>query len=255
MRFSRAKPTGSFRVFKPSTNRVASHHETLQDARASAAYWTKAASGPMAIQERLPSGKWVTFQWVGLPSGAPASKPSKKPSKTAHATKTKTGDKTSDKTTIAALAEELGLPAWDRIDDMNQEHYWEMAKGLEGEEAVEAERAAQDEVYAQWYDADAASKLFEEHGLELKPVGKYKASKRPYELKIVPKTSWNDAANKLRETINGVGSFHFNNLREYLDSGPYTARQAVLSHLHWIKRYPDVYGSQSAQRMYEQHWR
>jgi hypothetical protein len=183
-----------------------------------------------------------------------------------HATKSKTGDKTTDKTDIAALASMFGLPDWDRIDEMNQQHYWEMARGAEGEEAQqEAEREAQDEVYAKWYDAveHAASKLFEEHGLELQPAGKWhpstyaktKAERRPFQLKIVPSTSWKDAAEKIRETINGVGDFHFGDLGEFLRSGPYTARQAVLSHLGYIKRYPAVYGGQGAHQMYEQHWR
>jgi len=38
-RFSRAKPTGSFRVFQPGTRAVASYDETLQDARKSAVFF------------------------------------------------------------------------------------------------------------------------------------------------------------------------------------------------------------------------
>lgn len=174
----------------------------------------------------------------------------------AHATK---ADKsTSDKTNIAQLAEMFGLPDWDRVDELNQQHYWEMSKGAEDEEAQQkAEQEAQQEVFAQWYDAveHAASKLFEEHGLELRPAGKSKTERRSYDLKIVPSNSWSDAADKIRETINGVGDFHFGTLREFLDSGPYTARQAVLSHLGYIKRHPAVYGGQGARQMYDQYWR
>lgn len=186
--------------------------------------------------------------------------------RSSHATKAKPGDKTSDKTNIDQLAKMFGLPDWDKIDEMNSQHYWEMSRGAEDEdEQLKAEEEARDEVYGQWYDAveHAASKLFEEHGLELQPAGKWhpstyaktKAERRPYDLKIVPSTSWNDAANKIRETVNGVGTFHFNNLKEFLDSGPYSARQAVLSHLGWIRDYPAVYGSSSAHQMYDHHWR
>jgi hypothetical protein len=182
-----------------------------------------------------------------------------------HATK-KTAAKTGDKITIDQLAEMFGLPSWERIDEMNQQHYWEMSRGAEGEEEqMEAERAAQDDVYAQWYDAveRAASNLFEEHGLELQPAGKWspstyaktKSERRPHQLKIVPSNSWEDAANKIRETINGVGDFHFDDLADFLRSGPYTARQAVLAHLGYIKRYPAVYGGLGASQIYEQHWR
>jgi hypothetical protein len=177
----------------------------------------------------------------------------------AHATKAR-DKKTSDKITIEQLAKMFGLPDWDKIDEMNQQHYWEMTQGgdYEDEDArMEAEQEAQAEVYNQWYDAveSTASKLFETHGLELKPAGKQGTPTRRYDLKIVPSASWNDAADKIRETINGVGMFHFNSLREFLDSGPYTAREAVLAHLGTIKNYPAVYGSGSAHQMYERAWR
>jgi hypothetical protein len=176
-----------------------------------------------------------------------------KKTRTVHATKAR--DKTSDKITIDQLAKMFGLPDWDKIDEMNQQHYWEMSRGAEDQE--EAEQAAQTEIYNQWYDAveSTASKLFEAHGLELKPTGKQGTPTRRYDFKIVPSTSWNDAADKIRETINGVGYFHTNNLSEFLRSGPYTAREAVLAHLGHIKSYPAVYGSRSAQQMYDHAWR
>jgi hypothetical protein len=177
-------------------------------------------------------------------------------------TTAKVSDKGSDKITIDQLAKLFNLPDWDRIDEMNQHHYWEMSRGAEGEDAqMEAERAAQEEVYRQWYDAveHVAEKLFEEHGLELlamKHTRKVQKNYRPHVLKVIPSNSWSGAADKIRETINGVGDYHFDNLRAFLDSGPpYTARQAVLSHLGYIKRYPAVYGGLGANQMYEQHWR
>lgn len=173
-----------------------------------------------------------------------------------------TGAKLTDKISIEQLAKMFDLPDWDRIDEMNQQFYWEMSKGAEDEDAqMEAESAARDEVYAQWYDAvqHTAYELFGHHELELEPIKGRGADRRPYMFRIVPaaagKHGWQRAAEALRDTINGVGSFHYNNLREFLDSGPYTARQAVLSHLHWIKRYPDVYGTTSAHRLYEHAWR
>lgn len=194
--------------------------------------------------------------------GDPPPTHTKKPPRRARATKTKTSGKTSDdKLTIDQLAEMFGLPAWDKIDEMNQQHYWEMARGAEGEEAqLEAEREAQDEVYRQWYDAveHVAEKLFGEHGLELlamKHTRKIQPNYRPHQLKVIPSKSWSDAADKIRETINGVGTFHFDDLREFLDSGPYTARQAVLAHLRSMRSYPAVYDGPGAHQMYEQHWR
>lgn len=204
---------------------------------------------PAEVEGRTPSGK------ARKGKGGAAKRVS-------HATKAKApkgSDKQGDKINIDQLAKLFDLPDWERIDEINQQHYWEMSRGAGDDEdaQLEAERAAQDEVYGQWYDAveSAASKLFEEHGLELDPTGKQGTAKRRHDFKIVPSNSWSDAANKIRETINGVGTFHFDNLREFLDSGPYTARQAVLSHLGYVKRYPAVYGGLGAHQMYEQAWR
>jgi len=65
VRFSRAKPVGSFRVYHPSSRTVGAHAETLKDARTDAAYFTRASSTTVEIQERFPSGKWVTVEVVG----------------------------------------------------------------------------------------------------------------------------------------------------------------------------------------------
>jgi hypothetical protein len=162
--------------------------------------------------------------------------------------------KPADVLTISELAKMFGLPEWDEVDEMNQDYYWELARGSEDE--TEAESAAQHEVYGQWYDAveQVAAKLFGEHGLELGPRNT-KDSDRPYELRVTPKTTWNEAATKIISTINGVGYFHFSSLKEFLDSGPYTARQAVLEHLSYVRRAPEVYGDTSPRQLYERYFR
>lgn len=79
-----------------------------------------------------------------------------------------------------------------------------------------------------------AGDLLKEHGLKL--------VKSNSEYRIVALESWEDASDKIRMTINGVGYFHFNTVKEFMQSGPYTARESVLQHLGWIKDYWDVYG-------------
>jgi hypothetical protein len=155
---------------------------------------------------------------------------------------------TSSKIDLDRIVKLFGLPEWDDLDERTLHYYHEAARGAEDEEA--AADAARDELYRNWYDAvtSVAERLFGEHGLNLIAVGK---GDRPYEFKIAPQTSWDAAANWIRETINGVGYFHFNNLREFLDSGPYTAQQAALSHLGSIADHPRVYGSGSARTMYD----
>jgi hypothetical protein len=176
----------------------------------------------------------------------------------------------SDKTDIDVLAEMLGLPSWSTVEGMNEQYFAEagstayrqaLDEGESEEDAQEAsfdaETEANTDLWKKWYDAvqRAADELFGQHNLELDPITGRRKNPRPFEFRIVPtsagKNGWDVAANKIRETINGVGMFHFNNLREFLESGPYTARQAVLTHLSYIKRYPDVYGTTSAHRLYE----
>lgn len=172
------------------------------------------------------------------------------------------------KRNVDQLAEMLELPSWERITELNLDNYAEAraaarerldeptdASEEEIEEAeIKAEYAAEAEVYSSWHGAilHAAGTLFEVHGLELVPVTPDELS---YEFRITPTKSWEDAANKIRETFNGIGCFRFDSTKEFLDSGPYTARQAVLAHLGCVGSYPEVYGSTSAHSLYERGWR
>lgn len=176
-----------------------------------------------------------------------------------------------DSINIDEIAEMFELPTWEKLDEMNIDYFGDQRSFAEDyarkhgaseeeaeQEGYKAEEEAQTDLFNKWHDAvmHAAEKLFGEHGLELQGKRvKGKRVSRPYDFKVVPKKSWSDAADKLRETINGVGYFHFNTLKEFLDSGPYTARDAALKHLHWIKDYPAVYGDTSAQRMYDSQMR
>lgn len=219
---------------------------------------------PYVVRHRGKLYTIVSDVWAGniahpaIVEGRTGSRTSSK--RSAHATKAKARDKSSDKINIDQLAELLGLPSWERIDELNQQTYWEMAGQHADEEAqMDAERAAQDEVYHQWYDAveQTADTLFGEHGLELQPTGKQGTSTRRYDFKIVPANSWEDAAKKIRETLGGIGDVYVgDSVKEFLRVGSYKSpRQAVLSHLGAIKRYPHVYGGPGAHQMYEQHWR
>lgn len=94
-----------------------------------------------------------------------------------------------------------------------------------------------------------AGDLYRRHGLDLRPHG------RERDLKIVPQATWEDAAEKIRQTMNGVGIFHFGSLGDFLRSGPYTARQAVLGHLRTITDWPLVREGRRASRLVEERMR
>ena len=178
-----------------------------------------------------------------------------------------------DRFSIDEIAKLLGLPDSEKVEDGNLDHVADIGvvayeATIDGDEDAaeaaqsEAEQKAIGVIYSSWHTAvlHAATELFERHGLTLDPVTE---DPHPYEYRVVPSAvtgkrrlpDWKSSVNEIRKTINGVGVFEFKDLQEFLKSGPYTARRAVLRHLHWIRRYPDVYGTTSAQRLYEQAWK
>ena len=73
----------------------------------------------------------------------------------------------------------------------------------------------------------------------------------PNRYKVTPKTDWKTSLKKIIETINGIGMFHFSSVKEFLDSGPYTPREGVLTHLHYLADYGSVYGEASLKHQFE----
>ena len=120
----------------------------------------------------------------------------------------------------------------------------------EGEDADEYA----DEMWKKYVSAveSVAESSFDEVGLSVNAVYKTDRGTRYVSgYRITPNKSWRDSANEIREIINGEGMFEFPTLREFLDSGPYTPREAVEQHLHWIRKRSEVYGEASPQRRFE----
>jgi len=114
------------------------------------------------------------------------------------------------------------------------------------EENQKAEEEAEAEQWKAYEDAvmAVAEKLFGEHHLTLIPVWKTHKKHRyveKYRIQPAGSKTWKDAAEEVRQTINGVGYFHFGSLRELQLSGPYTTREVVLCHLGTIPRWQEVY--------------
>lgn len=172
--------------------------------------------------------------------------------------------KVTDKIDLDRIAKMFDLPEWDGVLESNVDFVFENARVAEEQadkEATEkelkkireeAEIEAQDEVYSNWHGAvtSAADELFGFHHLQLIPVKK--GERYPFEYRIEPASgkTWSDAAKQLSTTINGVGL-------TYEDPSEYgkTPKKYVLSRLGWISRYPEVYGTSSADRIYERSWR
>lgn len=131
-----------------------------------------------------------------------------------------------------------------RIGDWDMSCEWQFEYDPENPDVHDSER---DDAWKDYTNAleSVFEDLLERHGLKLEPF------KGEYLYRVVPKTKWDDAATEIVKTINGVGYFYFNTLRQFLDSGPYTARAGVLTHLHWVKHWPDVYEGTKASTMFD----
>jgi hypothetical protein len=167
---------------------------------------------------------------------------------------------------VSDIAQMLDIPDWDKIEDMNQEYIWESRASSArktsdddfDERRMKAEQEVSDELYQRWYNAveSAANSLFNEHKLELvEKSKKFKGgAEKFFEVEPLSHSAqgWKEAAQEIVNTINGVGMFEFNSVKEFIDSGPYgSAKNAVLHHLHWIKHWPEVYGDYSARRRFD----
>ena len=153
------------------------------------------------------------------------------------------------------LAELFGLPTldsveeggWDYVADGGDLAYAEAkADGATEDVAEEAREEAweeaQLEIFRLWSNAveAVAEHEFGEVGLGLQDRWHETGGKERFW--VVPVESWRYSATQIMEIVNGVGYFHFDNLKDFLDSGPYTPREAVLTHLHWLKDRAEVYG-------------
>jgi hypothetical protein len=121
-------------------------------------------------------------------------------------------------------------------------------EGWADEARYAAEGRAQDEIHMKWRDAihSVVSHFLDKIGLVTYEIGD----------KIIPLEEWDIAAEKIRQVIDGVGYVHVgNDLKEFLDLGPWTPRQAVEG--HWktaMLSYHDVYGGTSPEQMYNRSW-
>jgi len=157
--------------------------------------------------------------------------------------------------TLDEVSELLGVETFDKWDDFyieNCDNYCQCSEELQNQGKCECgyEQGREDlfNRYTNAVDVLAES-LLKEHGLKLVDT------KKNWRKKLVPIVSWKDAANHIRMTINGYGMFEFKSVKEFMDSGPYTAYTVVLEHLHWMKKWYLVYGGFTARYQLERRMR
>ena len=94
------------------------------------------------------------------------------------------------------------------------------------------------------------------HHLTLVPVSTRRRNALPYKYRVEATDGWRKALREIIETINGVGMFYFKDAADIIRSGPYkSARDAVVNNIHWIARWPEVYGETSAESIYKRAFR
>ena|ERR1022692_2311935 len=167
---------------------------------------------------------------------------------------------------INQLCNLLQVKSWDDIEESNQDawidynveaHKQALANGLsEGEAddaASTAEGEARDEDYRKWLSAfeKMAETYFAYHRLNIEKVN----NKKFFGYKVTS-DDWDNSALDVMSTINGVGYFGFNSLKEFKASIPVkSSRQVTLQHLHWIRYYGEVYGEMTPSRIMDRCWR
>ncbi len=122
-------------------------------------------------------------------------------------------------------------------------------EGCSDEEAEEKAMAAEDAELAELvrkYESDLVS-IFENEAANLKlEISALKT--KPGVYAITPKDSWAKSAQAVRSIVHGIAGWWFPSFREFLDSGPYTPRQAVDAHLGYLGEQWKLYGYASPQR-------
>lgn len=190
------------------------------------------------------------------------------------------GTKTSDTFTFEELCKAVGLKASyegiNKLIDRNDNYivgagdyaYNQAIEDGEDEDKAEealweAEREASDEIATAYIDAAIeaienelgrcfALDLTEVKGRKGKQTTKAVVADDIYRRwKIAPLGTWRESLGYIVETINGVGYYRFDSIREFLNSGPYTEREGVLTHLHYLADYGRVYGDTSLQQEFE----
>ncbi len=170
--------------------------------------------------------------------------------------------------TIDQLATLIGTTEYADYADSQWDYIHELALDRVGAEDFASEDARDEAlaeaqgdieneyVFRPWYNAIefAAERMFGEHQLTLVPERLTKklqnAGALPYRFKIEPQNTWVSAADSITNTMNGVGSY-YPSAAAFIEDVGCTPRDAVLDHLHWMRRRPDVYGTTS----YEQTFR
>jgi len=176
--------------------------------------------------------------------------------------------KTSDTFTFEELCEAVGLKAsyegMEKLVERNHDYifgagdyaYMQAIEDGEDEDKAneareEAQMEADDEISTAYINAaieTIENALTKHFALDLTEVKERKGEQTRW--KITPLRTWRESLGHIVETINGVGLFRFDSIREFLDSGPYTEREGVLTHLHYLADYSSVYGVRSLERTF-----
>ncbi|MFH1247934.1 MAG: hypothetical protein V1490_02130, partial [Candidatus Omnitrophota bacterium] len=141
------------------------------------------------------------------------------------------------------------LDGWGDVFDYAQKQAIE--EGYTDQEAEEKGNAARDEA-ARDDLKEYRGKMVQMINYLLKYADLELEESKNYKFFLVPLTSWQHSADKMAKVISGYGTFEYNSGKELKEVGPYkTYAEAIISHLHWLKHGPEIYGDRGYSRLIE----
>ena len=129
----------------------------------------------------------------------------------------------------------------------------EAAKEHADDQVMLACQAEEDEHLSKIKSANlsAIETFFGHVGLDLIPKDEH-----DWEFGIEPAVSWEDSLKDIIQIINGIGMFYVSSVPEFLEVNCCEdAREAVLTHLHYIASYSSVYGGASPSALVDRNLR
>lgn len=175
---------------------------------------------------------------------------------------------------VDKIVDEIGADTWDDVSENHHEWVWDEGTGAAeyarqndpdlSEDDLdnirqEAELEANGALYRAYQSAveDTVGLWFEGLSSTIEPNAQMKA-KFDWDKGIVEihATSMDALAKVIVDCINGYGSFHFNNVQDALESGPYTLDEFVKTHAGWLSSYGAIYGDDGLNngRTYARHF-
>jgi len=153
----------------------------------------------------------------------------------------------------------LDLPTSEESDEYSMDWLWEVKNNAEKQAKEDGYSDEESEKIGEQAENEEGNSLFEKYRSAVENTINYLLDFHDLELirnkkgyYIETTSTWEKSCGKIAVTISGVGMFEYNSAKELKEVGPYKSyAEACISHIHWVKDYPRVYGVSSYKNKYE----